>query len=260
MLHELFGHSSNSEPSSPHFYQFSHSALWFSPLLSSVFLVATLLGWYELCVLLRMSSPMQFAWFLVITCWFLLCSLQICLRIGWDLPFPSRPTAALLRYCSIQDRLRAFDCIQVPCFSWGSVHFGLTCSYFCFRGRPFLSACALILYWVILSKSSTAHYNRDVIIFTPELVSYILSSLLSLNTTTVQMKANEVPNPWWDALNVTGKEERITFPALMWAGWFDIFLVSDECEGFKFSSMIIRAFVKLLWLTGDFNEGSSKLR
>ena len=34
-----------------------------------------------------------------------------------------------------------------------------------------------------------------------------------------EVKANEYPNPWWDAINGTGNYDKVTWPSVMWAGW-----------------------------------------
>ena len=47
----------------------------------------------------------------------------------------------------------------------------------------------------------------------------------------LEVKQNEFPNPWWDALNSTGHYGQVHNPAVMWAGWYDIFLqVSQYSE------------------------------
>ncbi len=49
---------------------------------------------------------------------------------------------------------------------------------------------------------------------------------------------NEQPDEWWEPLNMTvegGKFDKITWPSLHWAGWYDIFLVGQlsAFEGYK---------------------------
>ena len=39
-----------------------------------------------------------------------------------------------------------------------------------------------------------------------------------------EVRGNEFKNPWWDAINATGKYDRVRWPSVMWAGWYDIFL------------------------------------
>ena len=38
---------------------------------------------------------------------------------------------------------------------------------------------------------------------------------------------HEAPGPWWEVLNGTGNFDNVHFPSVMWAGWYDIFLVGN---------------------------------
>ncbi|CAE7265416.1 cocE [Symbiodinium sp. KB8] len=38
---------------------------------------------------------------------------------------------------------------------------------------------------------------------------------------------HEAPGPWWNVLNGTGNFQNVHFPSVMWAGWYDIFLVGN---------------------------------
>ena len=49
---------------------------------------------------------------------------------------------------------------------------------------------------------------------------------------------NEKPGDWWEPLNMTiegGNYDKVTWPTLLWAGWYDIFLVGQlsAYQGFK---------------------------
>jgi len=41
------------------------------------------------------------------------------------------------------------------------------------------------------------------------------------------LKANEAPGVWWNSLNMTGRYNDVAWPSVMWAGWYDIFLVGQ---------------------------------
>jgi len=47
-----------------------------------------------------------------------------------------------------------------------------------------------------------------------------------------EVRANERPGPWWDALNMTTSASNITFPTVHWAGWDDIF-IDGQLEAFQ---------------------------
>jgi len=42
-----------------------------------------------------------------------------------------------------------------------------------------------------------------------------------------EVKSNEAPGPWWNPINDTGNYEKVDFPSVHWAGWYDIFLIGS---------------------------------
>lgn len=47
-----------------------------------------------------------------------------------------------------------------------------------------------------------------------------------------------MPNPWWNAVNLTDEYWKVKWPSVMWAGWYDIFNVGNLLgfEGFQYLS------------------------
>lgn len=52
------------------------------------------------------------------------------------------------------------------------------------------------------------------------------------------VQANEAPGSWWDALNMTTHYADVSWPSVMWAGWYDIFLTGNLIgfEGYQKNS------------------------
>jgi len=77
--------------------------------------------------------------------------------------------------------------------------------------------------------------------FLYNLVTQWLKGTIPTNYTALinEVEANEDPaSSWWDAVDLTGKYWKVKWPAVMWAGWYDIFLQGNlqGFEGFQYES------------------------